>query len=66
MSAELAGKTITVTTKKSLNVDEIVELVRGVFGATGCRTCTSGGHFVLREEVELPLNSAMPATAKIS
>jgi len=66
MSNELAGKTITVTTKKSLNVDEITELVRNVFGATGCRGCTSGGYFVLREEVELPLDPASNATAVIT
>ena len=66
MSNELAGKTITVTTKKSLSVDEISELVRNVFGATGCQGCTSGGNFVLREAVELPLDAASNATAVIS
>jgi len=66
MSNELAGKTITVTTKKNLNVDEIVELVRNVFGATGCRTCTSGGHFVLREATQLPVKNAPEADAVIT
>jgi len=66
MSAELAGKTIAVTTRKSLNTDEIVELVRSVFGATGCPRCTSGGFFTLREEAVLPLNTATPAKAVMS
>jgi hypothetical protein len=66
MSKELAGKTITVTTKRSLNVDEISELIRNVFAATGCPTCTSGGHFVLREVVELPVETAPHASVVIT
>jgi hypothetical protein len=49
-STQLAGKTLTVTTTKNLDVEEIVELVRTAFGGTLCRTCTSGGWFTLRQE----------------
>ncbi len=66
MSGSLAGKTITVTTKKSLNTDEMAALVKSVFGATGCRTCTSGGHFILREEVELPAEASPNARATLA
>jgi hypothetical protein len=66
MSAELAGKTIAVTTRKNMNTDEIVELVRSVFGATSCPRCTSGGFFTLREEVELPMSTATQAKAVMS
>ncbi|HXA24245.1 MAG TPA: hypothetical protein VNW90_18325 [Acetobacteraceae bacterium] len=66
MPGPLAGQTITVTTNKSMNTDEIANLVKSVFGATGCRTCTSGGHFVLREEVELPVEHAPNVRAVIT
>jgi hypothetical protein len=66
MSGPLAGQTITVTAKKSLNTDEMAKLIVSVFGATGCRTCTSGGHFVLREELELPVDPALDARAVIT
>jgi len=59
MPGSLAGQTITVTTKKSLNTEEMAKLIVDVFGRTGCRTCTSGGHFMLREEVELPVDPAL-------
>jgi len=66
MSTVLNGKTITVTTRKSLDIDEIVELVRSAFGATGCPRCTSGGYFNLREEVELTMSTSAPARAVMS
>jgi hypothetical protein len=62
MSDVLAGKTITVTTTKSLNVDEMADLIQATFKKTGCPTCTSGGHFVLREEAEL----AVSANARVT
>ena len=49
MAKELAGKTISITTHKDMNVDGIVEVVRKAFEATLCRGCTSGGHLILRE-----------------
>ena len=63
MPGSLAGKTITVTTTKSKTVDEIVELVRTAFAGTACRTCTSGGYFVLREGTEV--QTAKSADANI-
>jgi hypothetical protein len=66
MSGPLAGQTITVTTRKSLNTEEIAKLVVNVFGGTACRGCTSGGHFVLREEIELPVEPALNARAVIT
>jgi hypothetical protein len=56
MSDALSGKTITAVSKKNLNLDEIVDLVRVTFQKTGCNTCTSGGHFVLRQETELTIS----------
>jgi hypothetical protein len=49
MAKELAGKTISITTHRDMNVDGIVEVVRKAFEATLCRGCTSGGHLILRE-----------------
>lgn len=66
MSGSLNGKTITITTTKSLNIEELVDTVRKVFGETGCRGCTSGGNLILREEVELPLDASANARAVIT
>lgn len=66
MSEPLAGHTITVTTPRSLNTTEIVDLIQKVFSATPCRTCTSGGHFVLRQELELPVDPALNVRVNIS
>ena len=65
MSESLNGKTITITTKKNMNIDELVAVVRKVYGETGCRGCTSGGNLILREEVELPLEASVNARAVI-
>jgi hypothetical protein len=66
MPGPLAGQTITVTTKKSLNTEEMAKLIVNVFGGTACRGCTSGGHFVLREELELPVDPALDARAVVT
>jgi len=44
----------------------LAALIKSVFGRTGCRTCTSGGNLVLREELELPLEPALNARASIT
>ena len=49
MAKELAGKTIVITTTRSANVGELKDLVERAFAATPCKTCTSGGHLIMRE-----------------
>lgn len=66
MSEPLAGHTITVTTPRSLNTTEIADLIRKVFSATQCPHCTSGGNFVLRQELELPVDPALNVHVNIS
>ena len=65
MAGSLAGKTITVTSKKSLDTEEMALLIKNVFGATSCPKCTSGGYFTLREEAELPVDPSLKSTAVI-
>jgi hypothetical protein len=66
MPGPLSGKTITVTTSKSLNTDEMAELVKTAFTKTTCLTCTSGGYFVLREETEVAIDPVSNARIAIS
>jgi hypothetical protein len=66
MSGILAGTTITVYTKKNLNTDELAAVLKAAFKNTGCQTCTSGGHFILREELDLPIDPALGARATIT
>jgi hypothetical protein len=66
MSNTLTGKTITITTRKNMNVEEMIELIRTSFGKTQCPTCTSGGYLVLREEAELSVEPALKARVTLS
>jgi hypothetical protein len=66
MTKALTGKTITITTHKDANVDEIVELVRSAFSRGPCTTCTSGGHLVVREAEEISLAPGAKAHASVS
>jgi hypothetical protein len=66
MANQLAGKTITITTHKDMNVDELSDLIKSAFSATQCRTCTSGGHLILREASELALATGTGAHATLT
>jgi hypothetical protein len=66
MSEPLTGQTITVTTGRNLNTKEMADLIQTVFGRTGCPTCTSGGNFVLRQELELPVDPALKVRVNIT
>ena len=66
MSESLAGKTLTVTTSKNLDTTQMATLIQNVFSATSCPRCTSGGHFILRQELELPVDSALKVHAVLT
>ncbi len=66
MPGPLTGKTITVTTSRSLTPAEMARTIEGAFRGTQCPTCTSGGHFILHEETELPMDKTLNARAGIS
>jgi hypothetical protein len=52
MAQPLAGRTLTVTVGGDLNTEQIATVVERVFESAGCKGCTSGANFLLRQESE--------------